>query len=336
MVLGLERMGAGDLESAEQLMDQAVPVLAEKGSPQHALDAIVHRGMIHLWRSEYQSAERAANEGLRRARELRVEVNLFPNLFQSAMAMGNQGRFSEALAVLDEGVRLAELNGARHRLSRFPNTRGWLHSEMEDLETALRLNQEGIQLAREVNFPKAVANSHINLGHDYLVLGQPARALEHLQEAGRLYDQNILLRWRFNIRLQAELSSHALALGDLEQAIVHATASLQQAERVNARKHMAWAHKILGDIAALEERVDDGESHYATAVGILVRHPCPIIEWKILRAAAELARRQKDDSAAANFLGRARAVVQSLAGAIQDDKLREGFLAAKPVRDLSS
>jgi hypothetical protein len=79
------------------------------------------------------------------------------------MAIGNLGRFSEALAVLDEGVRLAELNGARHRLSRFPNTRGWLHSELEDLETALRLNQEGVQLAREVNFPKAAANSHINL-----------------------------------------------------------------------------------------------------------------------------------------------------------------------------
>ena len=35
------------------------------------------------------------------------------------------------------------------------------------------------------------------------------------------------------------------------------------------------------------------------------------------------------------FLGRARAVVNSLASAIEDDKLRQTFLAAKPVRDLS-
>jgi hypothetical protein len=103
-----------------------------------------------------------------------------------------------------------------------------------------------------------------------------------------------------------------------------------------SRKHLAWAHKLLGDIAALEERVEDGQRHFETALGVLQHHPCPTIEWKILKAAAELARRQKDDSAGAEFLDRSRAVVQSLADALQDDKLRQGFLAAKPVRDLSS
>ena len=108
------------------------------------------------------------------------------------------------------------------------------------------------------------------------------------------------------------------------------------AEATRSRKYIAWAHKLFGDIAALEERVEDGQHHYATALGVLHHHPCPTIEWKILKAAAELAQRQKNDSASADFLGRAKAVVQSLAGAIEDDTLRRGFLAAKPVRDLGS
>jgi len=336
MVLGLERIGAGDLEAAEQLMDRAVLVLTEKGPPQYAVEAIVHRGNIHMWSSEYKAAEHRAREGLQRAREIGIEVNLFPNLFLCGIALGNQGRLSEALAVLAEGMRLAEINGARRRLSRFPNTLGWLHRELQDLETALRRDHEGVQLAQEVNYPKAVAHSHINLGHDYLELGEPERAFEHLQEAERLYDQDIILRWQFNIRLQAELASYAIARGDLKRATAHASASLKEAEHVRGRKHVAWAHKLLGDIAALDERVADGQRHYATALGVLQRHACPIIEWKILSAAAELAQRQKNDSAAADFLGRARAVVQSLAGGIEDDKLRQGFLAAKPVRDLSS
>jgi hypothetical protein len=99
---------------------------------------------------------------------------------------------------------------------------------------------------------------------------------------------------------------------------------------------VAWAHKLLGDIAALDERVEDAQRHFATALSILQCHPCPIIEWKILRAAADLAQRRGNDSAGLDFLGRARVVVQSLAAAIQDDKLREGFIAAKPVRDLFS
>src|SRR5260370_36748130 len=101
--------------------------------------------------------------------------------------------------------------------------------------------------------------------------------------------------------------------GDLKAATSHAAASLQGAEATLSRKYIAWAHKLLGDIAALEERVEDGQRSYATALSILQSHRCPTIEWKILKAAAELARYQKDDSACAAFLGRARAVVQSLA-----------------------
>jgi hypothetical protein len=151
-----------------------------------------------------------------------------------------------------------------------------------------------------------------------------------------MYGQDVWFRWRYNLRLQAGLASYWITQGDLQAAAVHAAAALKGAEATLSRKHLAWAHKLLGDIAALEERVADGEHHYATALGVLQRHPCPTIEWKILKAAAELAQRQKNDSAAADFLGQARAVVQSLACAIQDDKLRQGFLAAKPVRDLSS
>ncbi len=155
-----------------------------------------------------------------------------------------------------------------------------------------------------------------------------------LQEAERLYDQNVFLRWRFNIRLQAELASYALARGDLTQAASYAMASLQQAEQVMARKHMAWAHKLLGDIATLEERLEDSRRELATALGILESHPCPVIEWKILKATAALAKRQKDDSAHEEFLGRSHAVIQSLADSVHDDKLRRTFLASQPVRDL--
>ena len=150
-----------------------------------------------------------------------------------------------------------------------------------------------------------------------------------------MFDTDAFMNWRYNLRLQAELASYWISQADLKAAAAHATTALHGAEATRSRKYIAWAHKLLGDIAALEERIQDGERHYATALGILQPHPCPTIAWKILKAAAELAQRQKDDSAAANFLGQAQAVVQSLADAIDDDKLRQGFLSAKPVRELA-
>jgi tetratricopeptide (TPR) repeat protein len=198
------------------------------------------------------------------------------------------------------------------------------------------LDAQSVRLGREFGVGEAEANAHVNLGHNYLELGEPALAFEHFQGAQRIFNQEDFMRWRYNMRLQAELASYWIARGELKAAASHAAAALQVAEATLSRKYIAWAQKLLGDIAALEERVEDGHGHYATALGILQRYPCPTIEWKILKAAADLAQRQKNDSVGADFLGRARAVVQSLAGAIHDDRLRRGFLAAKPVRDLTS
>jgi tetratricopeptide (TPR) repeat protein len=334
-VLAGHRLCIGDLSAAEDYLDRAMPVLKEEGALLSALDAVFYRASLSTWRLEYAEAEQMLSGVHDKARDLGATFQLMEAHFVRGMALGNQGRLSEALGVLSEGMELAELNSERYWLPRMPNTLGWLYRELHDLETAVRLDTESVRRGRECASAEAEANAQINLGHDYLMLGEPARAFEHLQEAQRLYGQDVWFRWRYNLRLQAELASYWIARGDLQAAASHATASLQGAQATLSRKHVAWAHKLLGDIAALEERVLDGQRSYATALAVLQGHPCPTIEWKILKAAAELARRQKDDSASAEFLGRSRAVVQSLANALQDDDLRQGFLAAEPVRDLA-
>ena len=58
------------------------------------------------------------------------------------MALFNEGRLSEGIGDLQEGMRLAELNRERFWLSRFPNTLGWVYRELGDYKTALRLDAE--------------------------------------------------------------------------------------------------------------------------------------------------------------------------------------------------
>jgi hypothetical protein len=333
-VLASERMCTGDLAAAEQYFDQALPVLREKGPPIQVLDAIGYQVLLHAWRLEFAEAERTSGWALAKARELGASSHIIHSLFQRSMALGNQGLLSEALTSANEARHLAELNGERYWLPRLPNTMGWLHRELQDLDAALRLDHEGVQMGRQLASSDAEANSHINLGHDYLMLGEPARAYAHLQEAERLYNQHVWFRWRFNLRLQAEMATYWIVRGDLEAAAGHAAASLRLAEETLSRKHMAWARKLLGDIAVLEERVEDGRRHLESALALLGGHPCPILEWRVLKAAAELARRLKNPSGSEELRGRSRAVVQSLANSIWDDRLRQSFLASKAVRDL--
>jgi tetratricopeptide (TPR) repeat protein len=236
------------------------------------------------------------------------------------------------LSDLREVHRLAELNGDRFWIPRVPNALGWLHRELLDMETALKWDGDGVCIAHEMRCDEAEANSHVNLGHDYLVLGEPARAWEHLEEAARIFERDVWNRWRYNIRLQAERANYWISRGDLKQATVYATASLEQSKATLSRKHWAWAHKLLGDIAVLEDRVPEAPGEYEKALSILERHSCPIIEWRILLAAAEAARRLNDTTSADSLRARARHVVESLAESITEPTLRERFLSAQPDR----
>jgi tetratricopeptide (TPR) repeat protein len=334
LVLACERVCVGDLTSADQHFDRAIPVLLKEGPPAQVLEAINTRASLHTWRLEYAEAERSLDWALAKARELGVYSPIIENHFFRGMVFGNRGRLGEALSQLQEGMRLAELHGDRYWLSRLPNTLGWIHGELQDREQALRLNQEGARMGHELGFAEGEANSHVNLARDYLALGEFARCLDHLRQAEGLFQQDVWYRWRYNLRLQAEFASYWIARGDLKQAAVHAASSLRQAETARARKHMAWARKLQGDIATLEERMADAGEEYQAALRMLEHHPCPTIEWKILQAAAARAQRISDDLAQRALSGRQALLLQGLADSVADGALRETLLGSQGIREL--
>jgi tetratricopeptide (TPR) repeat protein len=223
---------------------------------------------------------------------------------------------------------------ARSRRSAAParllNTQAWLLWEAQDLETALRLDREAAQMAREFGDVESECNSHINAARDHLSLGEPARALEHLRLGQQLQSTDFWFRWVYHPRLQGELASYWITQGDLKQAALHAAVSLEGKNP----KRRAWAHKLQGDIAVLEERVEDARQEFDAALRMLEQVHCPIIQWRILKAAAELADRRRDISVRDALRARARAVVWSLAMSIREKRLRKAFLSSKAVREL--
>jgi hypothetical protein len=104
-------------------------------------------------------------------------------------------------------------------------------------------------------------------------------------------------------------------------------AALEIAERSLIRRHLAWARKLLGDIAALEDRVGDAGEQYDLALRLLGRYPCPTVEWRIRAARAEMAQRLRDRPLAEEQAGRSRFIIESLANSISDEGLRKKLLS---------
>lgn len=222
-------------------------------------------------------------------------------------------------------MELAELNAETYWYSRFPNTLGWIYSEIGDFASALRLNTEGVRAGIEAGTPEAEANAHINLANTCLLLSERSRAGEHLRHGEAILNRDghkHWLRWRFRIRLELTQASHRIAAGDLAQARVAAESALGRANGAKARKHAADAHRILGNIAAAEEHAEEASAHYDAGLAILRKHPCSLMEVKLLRAAGGFARMFGRDGSEV-LLVRAERSAAALADSLRDGRARE-------------
>jgi tetratricopeptide (TPR) repeat protein len=337
MVLAMERMAVGDLDAADELTLRAVPILQTRpASPValHAIEGVAYGAALHGWRLEYEQALPLCQWSLERARERGVGFHIVCLLFIRGLGMGNFGRISEALDNLGEGMRLSEVNHECYWLPRLPNTLGWLHADIFDFEEAFRLNQEGAAIARELKFPEGEANSYINLAANYLVLGEPERAKDHLLAAEGMLEGDAWFRWVYNIRLQAKFAEYWMARGDLQRAATYIAASLELARSTKRRKHIAWAQKLLGDVAAMEERHEQAVHDYEAGLSALKDHPCPSVEWRILLSLSNSKESLHKSDEAHRCRALAQELMRRLAESISEGRLRTTFLRSKPARDL--
>ncbi len=334
LVLASERLCVGDLSTAEPMFQRAVPALRKAGLQMQALEGVIYSAGLHAWKNEYEEALRILGMALEQAKALGAGFAIVAAHFFRSLALGNQGRMGEALESLSEARRLAELNQERYWLPRLPNTTGWVHRELGDAETAHQLNLENVGLAREFEMAEGEANAHVNLAGDYFSLGEPQRAGEHLEKAEALFEQDVWFRWRYNIRLKSEWARYWIESGDLARARESARASGEAARSHQSRKYAAWAHKLEGEIAILEDDMDAAGKHLQASLAILAQHPCPTIAWKVLRLRGQLAGRLGDTSLVDDCRGRARAIIQSLADSVTDNALRTKFLESRAVREI--
>ena len=170
-----------------------------------------------------------------------------------------------------------------------PNCIGWLHRELEDVEGAIKHDQEGLRVARQYHVLEAEANSLINLGIDHIHEGKPDETISAFNETRDIFERDAWFRWRYNIRLEAATAWHWLHQGDLKQAREYAQRLLDTATQHEVHKYIAVAHRLRAHIAISAGEPATAEEEFAAALDELHRYPAPLVAW---RTYADLGRLQ--------------------------------------------
>jgi hypothetical protein len=105
------------------------------------------------------------------------------------------------------------------------------------------------------------------------------------------------------------------------------------ARTTRRRKHIAWARKLLGDVAAMEDRPREAVAHYEAGLSTLQRYPCPSVQWKISAALAAAHATLHQSKEAEQWRAATQRVLRDLAASIREGPLQTRFRQSKVVRE---
>lgn len=334
MLMGLKHLCYGELEVGRPIIEDVIASARAINHKPALMAALTWRGCLYFFQTEYERAIEYEVEARRLASELRDAFLLLTSLFFHGLSLGNLGKVSEGMGILEEAISKARRNGDLFWFPRTPNCIGWLHREMQDFEGALKYDQEGLHAGREFHVLEAEANSLINLGIDHTLAGNPTETASVFHEARDIFERDKWFRWRYNIRLEAATAEHWLRQGDLTKAQEFTDRLVATASEFKARKYLAVGHKLNAQIAIALGNNNLAREQFEAALEVLDQYPVPVVKWKVLASQGRLLSSLGDQQAALEAFVDAREIVEQCAANVFDERLRSIFLNSQAVQEV--
>jgi len=243
------------------------------------------------------------------------------------------------LVALQEALKLSERLGDKILRCRILNTLGWVYGELYNLEPAICYNQEGVELSYTLGDPETIRNAEINLGDDYLLLGDFERAQQYLEKVYRDSQQRgkwgeEWMKWRYAQHCCHSLGELWLKKGDADKALMFAEECLQLAEPTASRKNIVKGWRLQGQACCALGRLTEAEAVLQKALTLAREIGNPPQLWKTYQALGELYERQGAAEQAKSTYVSAIAVINGVAGRLQDQENKRVFLSSRPVLEI--
>jgi tetratricopeptide (TPR) repeat protein len=233
-----------------------------------------------------------------------------------------------------EGIAKAKEWESPFNLGRLTNTLGWFHLEFGDADRAAAYDHGSVELGRTYQIPAVELSALINLGFDYLALGQHERARSYFEPTLERVEREAFgsHRWRWKIRLLTGLAELAYITGTYEQALRYIDEGLQEAQATSSQKYIAKGWALRGKIVA---KLGDSEVvgvELQRALTLAEQLQSPSILYPIAYDLGQWYKTVGQERQAAALYGRAKATIEHMATAVEDEALRSVFLQSTLVQ----
>jgi tetratricopeptide (TPR) repeat protein len=174
----------------------------------------------------------------------------------------------------------------------------------------------------------------INLGIDHLLLGQHERALSYLQPTlDRVQHEAFgAHRWRWRIRLLIGLAEVHYAQGMYEQALRYVEDGLKEAQTTSSQKYIAKGWALRGKILEMLGNSSAAGAELQRAYKLAEQLGCSALSYPISFDLGRWYEKAGQEQNSAVLYAKAKAAVEHMATAIEDEDLRSIFRKSQPVQ----
>ena len=332
--LGKVHQARGNLHEADRNFEASLQISRREGFKESSTKTFIFIGLQAYWQGHFQRAVRMSQEGLALSREIH---DGFHELFAQGnlgFAYTSIGNYDNALSLLHDGIRKAKERDSKYAIGRMTNTLGWLHSEFGDLVSAIEYDQESEEVGRRFSIPNVEISALINLGIDHFLLGQHERALSYLQPTLDRVQREAFgaHRWRWTIRLLIGLAEVHYAQGMYEQALRYVGDGLKKAQATSSQKYIAKGWALRGKILEMLGNSSAAGAELQRAYKLAEQLGCSALSYPISFDLGRWYEKAGQEQNSAVLYAKAKAAVEHMATAIEDEDLRSIFRKSQPVQ----
>jgi DNA-binding SARP family transcriptional activator len=189
-----------------------------------------------------------------------------PVLIWLVRALTGLGAFEEGIAHAEEAVRRAAEDSDPYALTQAQAFLGRLLVVRGDLTRTIPLLEQTLRLARDADIPDTLASTTVALGEAYVLAGRVSDGLPLLEQV--VADD--VRRGVAHASCVTRLGEGYLRAGRLAEALARATWALELARAHRERASVAWANRLLGELAAGRNPPDRAlaKAHYQDALAV--------------------------------------------------------------------
>jgi len=266
-------------------------------------------------------------------------------IFIRGLSLAEIGRIEDASAALKHGIDLCEKFGGAVHLGRLYNTLGYCFNEIHHPEEAWRWNLKSEEIARKLmeQYPmeapitaEIVAQANVNLMENLFDQGKTEEAwdrIKSLEEESKSSDY-YRSRDRWEARLDFLTALILLQREKFDEAEARIIKNLEISRREHTKKIEGRFLRLLGEVKMRRNKSDNAISSMSEAILILKEVGNPRQLWEAHTSLALVYDKLRRESEAREQRGAAVELIHKTANGLSDRELREGFLNAKPIRDI--